>query len=490
MSQQNVSVTKNYLYNSVHQIILIIIPLLTMPYIARVLGASGVGLAVFTTSIVQYFVFLGTFGNSLYGNRTIAYIKDDVDERSKVFWEIFYLKFITIIVSTIIFLTVITISNSGCKFLYYIQSLNLLAAIVDISWFFAGMEDFKKIALRGIFVRIICLALIFIFVKNSDDVWLYILIIAISSILGNLSIWFCLPGKIKFKMINPKNMTKHIKPSLILFIPQIAIYLYTLLDKTLIGILANDAQVGYYNMASRIITMSMSIIGATGVVLMPKMANNFAKGDIESIKAYTIKSFKFVSFLAFPLAFGIFAVSDQFVPWFFGSDFHETSTLLKMLSPVVIAMAWGNITGNQLLIPMKLEKKYTISVIIGGILSCVLNYLLIPEFLAFGACISLLVAEFSVTASQMLFLRNILETKELFNELWKYLAASLSMSFIIYVIGIYLNSNWYTTLIQVFGGIFVYLFIVKLMKCSTFNLIFDKIKNLYNPIKLDCRGEL
>lgn len=460
-----------------------------MPYIARVLGASGVGLAVFTASIVQYFVFLGTLGNTLYGNRTIAYVKDDIEERSKAFWEIFYLKSITICISTAIFLVLIVMSKSGCKTLYFIQSLNLFAALIDISWFFAGMEDFKKIALRGIIVRIICLALIFIFVKDSNDVWLYILIIAISSILGNLSIWFCLPGQIKFEKISLVKMLEHVKPSLILFIPQIAIYVYTLLDKTLIGILSDDAQVGYYNMASRIITMSMSIIGATGVVLMPKMANNFAKGDIDSIRQYTIKSFKFVSFLAFPLGFGIYSVSDKFVPWFFGAGFSETALLLKMLSPVMLAMAWGNITGNQLLIPMKMEKKYTISVIIGGILSCGLNYLLIPKLLAYGACIALLTAEFSVTTIQILFLKEVLELKKLFNEIWKYLIASLLMSSAINFIGLHLGANWYTTLTQIIIGIIIYIVAVRLMNCSTINLILEKIKNIFNPAKLELRGE-
>lgn len=351
------------------------------------------------------------------------------------------------------------------------------------------MEDFKKIALRGIIVRIICLALIFIFVKDSNDVWLYILIIAISSILGNLSIWFCLPGQIKFEKISLVKMLEHVKPSLILFIPQIAIYVYTLLDKTLIGILSDDAQVGYYNMASRIITMSMSIIGATGVVLMPKMANNFAKGDIDSIRQYTIKSFKFVSFLAFPLGFGIYSVSDKFVPWFFGAGFSETALLLKMLSPVMLAMAWGNITGNQLLIPMKMEKKYTISVIIGGILSCGLNYLLIPKLLAYGACIALLTAEFSVTTIQILFLKEVLELKKLFNEIWKYLIASLLMSSAINFIGLHLGANWYTTLTQIIIGIIIYIVAVRLMNCSTINLILEKIKNIFNPAKLELRGE-
>lgn len=483
------SAIKNYIYNSIHQIVLTIIPFLTIPYISRILGAEGVGLAVFTTSIVQYFVFFGTLGNTLYGSRTIAYVKDNLEERSKVFLEIFSLKLLNLLFSTIIFFVFIFIMQPQHKFIYTIQSLNLLAAIFDISWFFAGMEDFKKIAMRGIIVRFACLILIFIFVKQPQDVWIYLLIIAISSILGNLAIWFTLPQYIKLSKIKISDIIKHLAPNISLFIPQIAICIYTLLDKTLIGFLTNDSQVGFYNMAAKIISMSMAFVGTTGVVLMPKMSNNFAKGNINLIKTYTVKSFKFVSFLAFPIAFGIFGISDNFVPWFFGSGFLETKTLMKVLSPVIIAMAWGNITGNQLIIPMGKEKIYTISVITGAILSCTLNLLLIPKYFALGACISLIMAEFGVTLTQMYFMREMLEFKNMFNEIWKYIISSLIMLLIIDLVGICFNQHWYTTILQTFIGIFVYLCLMFFLKCSTLNIIYEKfnnyiMKNNYFSIKL------
>lgn len=278
-------VVKNYLYNTSYEIIRLLAPLITTPYISRVLGASGIGAYSYTQSIATYFVLVGAVGTTLYGQREIAYVQKDKERCAETFWEIEIFRFLTSVICTLIFyLTFRNDPNYGN--LYRILSLEVLATAFDISWFFIGMENFKVTVVRNILIRLIGIVLIFIFVKKPEDVQVYTLCVTVPIVVGNISLWF----NMRKYLVKPskdvlKNILPRIKPILILFLPQVAVEVYTVLDKTMIGIFGTDIdQVGYYTNAQKIIKIVLTVVTSLGTVMLPAMSAAFAEGKKEGVE--------------------------------------------------------------------------------------------------------------------------------------------------------------------------------------------------------------
>lgn len=369
MSETKKSVTKNYIYNLVYQILTILLPIVTTPYLSRVLGAENIGIYSYTYSITTYFIIIGSMGISLYGQREIAYLQNDKYKRSKTFWEIAILKFLTTSISLAVFFFAF-IMGTQYNFYYALLSLNLLSTAIEIIWFFQGLEEFKKTVTRNILVKLFCFAAIFIFVKNSDDLWKYFLIYGLSEVLGNITLWVYLPKYICKVKLRNLNIIKHIKPTLALFIPQISSQIYAMLDKTMLGNASNSKiEVGYYEQAQKIINLCVAVVTSLGIVLIPRIANVFSTGNIKKLKEYISKSFKFTYFLALPMIFGIFIVADEFVPIFFGNGYERVSTILKVISPIILLTGMTNVIGKQFLLPTKKEKIYTTAIVTGTIIN-------------------------------------------------------------------------------------------------------------------------
>ena len=287
-------VVKNFLYNVSYQLLVIILPLITVPYVSNILGAEGIGDYAFTYANMQYFVIFGMIGVTLYGNRQIAYVRDNKEKLKNTFYFIYILQLITTTISFISYLVfTLVFSNSEYKLLYIVQGINILAALFDISWLFMGLEEFKKTVVRNTIVKLVSLASIFIFVKSSDDIAIYALIIALSALIGNLTFWLYIPKTIGVKKIKISNLKVHLKASLALFIPQIAIQIYVLLDRTMLGIITDTIQVGYYENSQKIVKIVLTLATAIGTVMMPKMANTVASGDMNKVKYYVKNSFFF-----------------------------------------------------------------------------------------------------------------------------------------------------------------------------------------------------
>lgn len=311
------SITKNYIYNLTYQILVLIVPLITAPYVSRVLGAENIGIYSYTISIATYFILFGSLGVAQYGQRQIAYEQKKGKKLSKTFWEIVILRFITMAISMITFY--FTFVNGEQYQVYYkILLLELLANCFDISWFFQGLEEFKKTVTKNIIVKLISVISIFVFVKNSNDLGIYFWIYVLSTLIGNLSLWIYLPRCLRKIKIKQLNIFQHVKQTIGLFIPQIAIQVYTILDKTMIGaIIPDKSEVGYYEQSQKIIKMLLTVVTSLGTVMLPRIASTFASGEKEKVTTYMKKSFNMVFLLAFPLMFGIIAVSKSFVPIFF-----------------------------------------------------------------------------------------------------------------------------------------------------------------------------
>lgn len=479
------SIAKNYAYNLIYQVLTLILPLITTPYTARVLGAERIGIYGYTNTNVSYFILFGSLGVALYGQREIAYARENIEKRMKTFVEIVSFRFVTVFIASLIYFFAFMIQGEY-KIYYSILFIALAAVAFDISWFFQGLEEFKKTVLRNIIVRLSSITLIFLLVKTPEDLTKFILIYSLADFIGNLSLWLYLPKYFKGQKIKNVNLIKHILPILLLFIPQIANQVYNMLDKTMIGyIIPNKAEVGYYEQAQKVIRILITIVTSLGVVMIPRMASTFASGNKEKVNEYMKKSFNFVFFLSYPLIFGIISISKEFVPIFFGQGYDEVVVLINIISPVVLLMGIANVIGTQYLLPTKRQKEYTISVTAGLIINFFLNWLLISKWGALGASIATVLSQLVVDLFQLKNIKNEIDLISVFKISIKYLFAGLIMFAFCLVVNLLNLIGWTAIIVKIAVGMIVYFGLLLIFKdeyiyafiTKIFNIIKSKVKN-------------
>lgn len=457
---QKRSIAKNYLYNLTFQILTLVLPLITTPYVSRALGAERIGIYSYTLSIVTYFVIAGSLGVSLYGQREIAYVQDNKYKRTKAFWEINIMRFVTILLAGIVYYIFIIRNSKYQLYQVYckILLLEIVAGAFDISWFFKGLEDFKKTVIRNIVIRLLSVTCVFIFVKKPDDLTKYVLIYSLGNALGSISLWFYLPKYIGRMNLKHLNIYRHFIPLLLLFIPQISNQVSSILDKTMLGELIIDkSEVGYYEQSQKILRILISLTTSLGVVMMPRIANTFASGDSKKTQAYMKKSMNFIFFIGLPMILGLISVSDAFVPIFYGPGYDKVSILLKIMSPTILLMGLSNVLGTQYLIPTKRQRVYTESVLIGLVVNFILNYILIIKYESVGACIATIVSETTVLGIQIHYLRNEIQILEIIKQSSRYVLSSIVMYVICCFIGMVVPYGIVSILLKVAIGVIVYM---------------------------------
>lgn len=475
------SIVKNYLYNLTYQILTLILPLITASYLARVLGAAGNGIYIYTYTIVNYFILFGTLGISMYGQREIAYVQTDKAKMKKTFVELILFRFITITIATIIYY--FTFMRQGEYSTYYkILFFELIATAFDISWFFQGIEEFKKTVIRNITVRLVSVALIFLIVKQESDLGKYLAIYAFADLIGNISLWLYLPKYFKGVKIKNINIVRQIPTIVLLFIPQIANKVYNMLDTTMLGkIITDKTETGYYEQSQKIIRVLLTLVTSLGTVLVPRMANMFAKGETKKINEYMKKSFNFTYILSFPIIFGLIAISRDFVPWFFGSGYTKVITLMNIISPIILLMGIANIIGTQYLLPTKRQKEFTISVLAGVIVNFILNYIMINLWNSIGACISTVISQLVVNIMQLYYIKNEIKLNEMFKLCYKYLFAGIIMFACCMLVRLVLT-GFICFAIQIIIGICVYFGILILFRDEFVLLIINEIRGKISKI--------
>lgn len=455
-------VIKNFLYNASYQLLVIILPLITVPYVSNILGAEGIGNYAFTYANMQYFVIFGMVGITLYGNRQIAYVRENKENLKNTFYSIYTLQLITTTISFVLYLIFTLVFNNGdYKWLYIVQGINIIASMADISWLFMGLEQFKKTVVRNTVVKLVSLASIFIFVKSSNDTVIYTLILALSALIGNLTFWFYVAKAIGFKSIKISGLNLHLKASLALFIPQIAIQIYVLLDRTMLGTITDTIQVGFYENSQKIVKIVLTLVTAIGTVMMPKIANTVASGDMKKVKYYIKNSFFFVSALSIPLMFGLMGVAPELSPWFFGNNFVGIEKLIVISSLIILAISWSNVLGMQLLVPLNKTKEFTISVTSGAIINFILNLVLIKRVGATGACISTIIAEFTVTSVQFYLIKDFIKAKELIKPVLLFIPTATVMYIFVRIVGRSMGAGIVTNIIQGIVGVISYFIIIE-----------------------------
>lgn len=472
------SLTKNYIYNLVYQVLTLVLPLITTPYISRVLGAESIGIYSYTYSILSYFLLFGALGVALYGQREIAYAGEDEIKRKKTFWEIQICRFLAAAIASIIYC--IFFMGKGEYSVYYrIWFLELVAIGLDISWFFQGIEEFKKTVTRNVLVRLVSVTLIFILVKSPADLVKYITIYAVADLVGNLTLWFYLPKYFKGIKIKNINAFTHLPSIILLFIPQIASQIYNLLDKTMIGNMVLDkSEVGYYEQAQKVIRVLVTIVTSLGIVMIPRMASTFASGDKEKLIDYMKKSFKFVFFLSFPMMFGIISISKSFVPVFFGQGYDKVVVLMNIMAPNILFNGMASVIGTQYLLPTKRQKEYTFAIVAGLISNFILNYIMIQYWYSVGASIATIVSELVLAIIEFYIIRKDINIKEVLKSSTNYLFAGLVMFGVCMIIQAGFGTSTVTMITQIIAGVLVYVFMLAILKDEDLIMVKDKIKSV------------
>ena len=470
---------KNFIYNIVYQVLVLFLPLVTIPYVSRILGANGIGIYSYTYSIAYYFMIIAMLGLNNYGNRTIAKIRDNKEKLSKEFWSIYFLQVIISVLMVILYLLYVLIFESQYKIIAIIQIMYVISSVFDINWFFFGMEKFKLTITRNIVIKLISLVLIFVLIKTPEDLWKYVAILAESTMFSNVILFSFIRKYVKFVKFSLKDIKKHLKPSIILFLPVIAVSIYKIMDKIMLGLLSNVTEVGYYENAEKMTQVPLSIITALGTVMLPRVSNMLSNKKEDEVKKILEKTMPLIMFLTFPMVLGIIAISNDFAIVFFGEEFKKSGYLIQLLSITVVFLAWGNVIRTQYLIPKEKDREYIISAFLGAIVNFITNLIFIPKFASLGACIGTIMAEFVVMFYQTYVLRKELNIKKYLKDSSTFLIKSLIMFIIVILIGkLIKDSKFIRILIQVFVGILIYIILNIRYIYKNVN-----IKNILNIIK-------
>lgn len=420
-------IKKNFIYNVSYQLLNILLPLVTTPYLSRVLGPELVGVYSYTYSITYYFVLFATCGMSTYGVRAIARAMNDRAERSRVFWSAYIAQLLIGIVVYIAYILYTLLIHQGGIIISVIWGMYVLSALVDVSWLLFGCNDFIVPTIRSASVRIIQFIAVFVFVKGEDGLSAYILINSSGFLINQLLIWPFIKKHVDPHRPSWKEIRVHFLPNIRLFLPVIAVSLYTTLDKIMLGAMSNMEQAGYFEYAEKISRLPLTAITALGTVMLPKMSELIAVGNKEKVHELIEKSMWVMLLAAFAFAFGIMAVGKIFVPVYLGDEFLGAIPLMVLMSVIIPIISITNVIGKQYMLPSLMDSQYTLSLLLGAAVNVMINLMLIPRLAALGASLGTVAAESTVLIAQVVLVRKEIDFKRIVRVALPFLTIGLVM---------------------------------------------------------------
>lgn len=464
---------KNYIYNIIYQIFLMVVPLITAPYLSRVLSSKSLGIYSYINSVVSIITILGMIGLNSYGYRQIAYDKDESEKVSYTFSTIFYLRVILIIIITILYIPFSYFSEYK-KYLL-IQYILIFSQFIDISWVFIGYEDLKIVTVRNFVAKLLTVISIFIFVKRDEDLWKYFFIFAIITFITTISIFSILKKYVNFMRVKFNDIFIHIYSTIKLFIPQIAVTLYLQFDKVMLKQLTDSmSQVAYYEYAEKIILIPLAIITALNNVMMPRIANLYIKNNIEKISEYMKITLKSALFLGVPMMFGLMAISENFIPWYLGNEYINSAYAIVVLSPLCILNIISSIFGSQYLTAVNETKILTISYYSAAVANLIFNFILIPRLEYLGAALATVISSASSVLIQYIYIRKRISFNSLKIDIIKSLLSGSIMFILIKFLTLYLKISPINTILEVILGIGIYIFFNIILKNKILFYIISK----------------
>lgn len=469
----------NYIYNLLYQALLLIIPLIIAPFLARTLGATGIGIYGYVNSTTVLIYSIITLGIYNYGNRQIAYVRDDKEKLSETFWRIITVRIIMLIIGTIVYFGTVFIEGRY-KTYFFIYYTFFAAYFLDCTWLFTGVEDMKWAVLKNTFTKVLATVLIFLFIRNPDDTWKYILIQGGSTLIANLTAYTQIHRYVGKPQLIFTGIPKVIKGSVILFLPGIASSLYTQCDKIMIELMTNkSALVSQYEYAEKLVSVPMAFILVMSTVLMPRMANEYIRGNRSRISDILNSTSKISVMLAMPLMFGMIAITPKLIPWYLGEEFTLTINAIILISPTIITQTMLGISGSQYFTATNQVKVLLKAQIPAALGNLVINAILIPRIGMTGAAIATTISSITCAFIQYYYLLKQIRLPGLVKCYVKYFGMSAVMLLTIRIFTKNAKANPVTTITQIIIGVTVYFLICLLVKDEQFMFALNKVVQIF-----------
>lgn len=429
MKQKSLKI--NYFYNMLLTSLNLVFPLITAPYVSRVLGADNLGKVNFASAFVNWFILLSAFGTTTYGLREVAKVKNDREELNKVFSELLVVKGIaTFALIIVYFLIILNISKFSLELnLYLVFSINILLNILNIDWFYQGMENYKYITIRSSTLKLISLLAMFIMVKDEKNYILYGAISIFATSFGNVLNYLYSRNFVSF-ILKGINIKKHLNKLFIFFISSLIISCYTTLDQVLVGFLINDRAVAFISRSKQIVNIGISITLALSTVIIPR-ATFYYENNREQYNRLIKNSINYIYILALPCMAGIMLLSKETMILLGGKDFIQASGLLSIMSINIFVSAIGNWNYNQILLPTGNEKKGLQTQFIMAIISIFLNFILLNKIGYVGAGITAVGIEVLGTLINLIYTKRFKNYRIITSEFIKYIMATFLMILVI-----------------------------------------------------------
>lgn len=466
------SITKNAFYNVLLNIASVIFPLITAPYISRVLEPDGVGLFNFSITYAGYFALVALLGIPTYGVREVSKMRDNKEQLRQLISQLMSIATFTTLGVTLVYIVTIALIGQLTEnyIIFLIAGFSIYLAPAKINWYYQGIEEFGIITKVSLIVRTLSVFCLFIFVKEKDDLVIYLVIAVFGGVLAD--IWnyskMCKSG-IKPRL-TLKGLKPHINPLLILFASSIAISIYTVLDTLMLGFITDYEEVGYYTNAMHMSKVILTAVTSLSLVAVPRVSYYMKNRDYDNINSLMNKSFSVVTFLAFPVAIGILCIAPTFVPLFFGVKFSGAILPLMILSMLIIAIGLNNLTGVQMLIGMGLDKLFLYSVLTGTVTNFLMNCFFIPLWGAIGASIASVIAETLILLVTIYFVYRHTQIRIIkWFDMVKALLGALSFFPIMMLLKSFFEGWWLVVAFVLIGG-FSYLMIELLLHNSSLDL--------------------
>ena len=495
------NIKKNYILNLIYEVYALLIPVIIIPYASRVLSSDGLGVYTFSQSISYYFILLGCLGFTIYARREFAKNRDNPEELNVIFWETIISRAITIIVSIGLYflLVVLFYKDTHYEIHLLILSLSIIGHLFDVVFCFQGLEKFQTIIIKDFIVKTLFIVSIFLFVKQKDDLWIYTLLQAGMIFVSSIMLWVRIPKFIFKKPTKKLNLKRCLKPSMMLFVPAVASTIYTVFDKTLIGLLVKETVVdpqtgevvkvadienGMYDNTERIVKMLITILTSLNVIVAPRNSYYYKTGQMEKIRENQEKSISFVFLLGAPMVFGIIAVASIFCPLYFGDGFEKTPQLIRILSPLILFIGVSGVYGMQYLTALGKDKQYILSVCIGSLINVSLNLILIPLLYGTGAAIATVIAEFCIASLMVFFVRKEIAISYILKAAAKYILVGAVMFGCIFPLQYIIHNQILSLAVMVLSGLVIYITILTLIKDKFIFAIYKKVHHVFTRKKV------
>ncbi len=450
------STRKNTLYNMAYRLFSMLLPLVTAPYLSRMVGADGVGLYGYAWAISYVFVLIGLLGLENYGPRAIAQVRDNRGKLNRTFSAIWMMQLLVAGVTLLVWCGYVAFVAAEEQSIAFHLTLMSVSCLINVDWCLMGLDQFKPIALRNTAVKLLAAAAVFVFVKAPEDLWIYAFVWSLSTFLGCLSCFVSLRGKVKFVRVPWRDALTHLKPCAVLSISVIAVSVYRQMDKVFIGALADMAETGYFENAEKIILCLAGFISAIGTVMLPKVSHMTALGRMDDVRRHMDRTMELVMCMVCALGFGLASVADVFAPLFYGADFARSGDLMMPLAMTLLFIGFANVIRTQWVLPQKRDGIFVKSVLTGAVINLLLCAALIPAMGAMGAVIATVAAEFSVPVMQFVILRRELPYARYVRHAAAYSIIGLIMTAAVRLTGKLPIGGWIGLGIQVAAGAAVY----------------------------------